>query len=412
MSTNQRSDDKEVGAGSAGRAGGVKLPKLTSGSSFAAWQQDMGVFLAQNGCDSVHLMKMSVADWIKLESTARKWQVDQVADSLAALGITAGDNASASAGSPVKVDPDAPAMEAKQTAHRAIVRKLVQQSTWAYSALYSALEAPLRTQVSQGGDVPANFAYGLWMWLDNKFQSTEMDSVYLLLGQWAELRQTDDESWDAFRARVNHLFTLLSAAGEKPSERQRLFVLLYRLRDEYEIVVQAIGLSDKLKDPANVPWDKISATINAHERKLESAAGASAAAVFKNKHSAQHGQPAAKQGAPGRSNADRERKVGQGAATAGSADQRTCFVCDTQGHIAKNCPQRKAQHQQQSVSSSGLRRAPSGGQRSATVSMAKQGRFQALTDSDESDQEHGESDSGGVRFESVNMALCMPSQRS
>ena len=65
--------------------------------------------------------------------------------------------------------------------------------------------------------MPENFAYGLAHWLEHKLQSTEQDNVGELLAQWVALRQEDDESFDAYRARVNHLLALLDHAKEKPS---------------------------------------------------------------------------------------------------------------------------------------------------------------------------------------------------
>jgi hypothetical protein len=113
------------------------------------------------------------------------------------------------------------------------MKKLVDRSSRAYGALYTALDIDLRTQVTQGGDVPNDFAYGLWKWLERKFQSTEEDSVDLLLDQWNELHQGDGETFDAYRARVNHLDALLKHAGEEQSKRLYIYRLLRKLRPEY-----------------------------------------------------------------------------------------------------------------------------------------------------------------------------------
>jgi hypothetical protein len=238
-------------------------PKLRSGAGYAAWRADMEVHLARIGCESVHKYALTAAQWSKLVRTTEEWKNEALAKALASFGISAAEQDADGSAESSAAGSSAPASDA--AAHREQMNKLVERSSRAYGALYTALDADLRAQVTQSGDVPANFAYGLWKWLERKFQSTEEDSVDLLLDQWNELHQGDGESFDAYRARVNHLDALLKHAGEEQSKRLYIYRLLRKLRAEYRPVVQAIKLSGLLKDPAKVAWDTVSAEINAHE---------------------------------------------------------------------------------------------------------------------------------------------------
>ena len=88
--------------------------------------------------------------------------------------------------------------------------------------------------------MPPSFAFGLWNWLEQKFQSTETDSVGELLAQWIALQQEEDESFDAYRARVNHLRVLLVHAKEPPSDNMYALTLVDRLHPRYKQAVLAL----------------------------------------------------------------------------------------------------------------------------------------------------------------------------
>ena len=137
--------------------------------------------------------------------------------------------------------------------------------TLAASVRHALLCSPGRAS-SADGTYPTGWAYGLWHWLETKFQSTEEDSVGELLGQWSSLRQDEGQSFDAYRAEVNKLAALLEHAKEKPSARMYAHTLLDRLQPRYKPAVLALKASGQLKDAAAVVWDTIAAFLNAHER--------------------------------------------------------------------------------------------------------------------------------------------------
>ena len=61
---------------------------------------------------------------------------------------------------------------------RRVLAAHVERSTKAYGSIFSTLSEDLRLQLAH---LPQGWAYGLWMWLERKFQSTEADSVGVLL---------------------------------------------------------------------------------------------------------------------------------------------------------------------------------------------------------------------------------------
>ena len=195
--------------------------------------------------------------------------------------------------------------------------------------------------------MPENFAYGLAHWLETKLQSTEQDNVGELLAQWVALRQEEDESFDAYRARVNHVLALLDHAKEKPSARQHAFMLLDRLQPRYRPAVLALKLGDLLKKPDEVEWDRVAAFVNQHERNeqrigAEGPDGAALVAVARGSDSsAQQPRSASSGGWTKRSGDNRRGGGGQrrgGGDQRGQQDTRVCFRCDEQGHVAAVCP--------------------------------------------------------------------------
>jgi hypothetical protein len=211
--------------------------------------------------------------------------------------------------------------------------------------------------------VPENFAYGLAHWLETKLQSTEQDNVGELLAQWVALRQEEDESFDAYRARVNHVLALLDHAKEKPSARQHTFMLLDRLRSCYRPAVLALKLGDLLKKPEDVQWDKVTAFLNQHERNeqrigaegpdgaaLVAAARSSDSSSTQQSRGGAHNGGGAKRHGPGGGGDQRRGGGGGGSGGGAKQDKRVCFRCDEQGHVAAVCPNPpKAAHSSRST---------------------------------------------------------------
>lgn len=216
-----------------------------------------------------------------------------------------------------------PVTKAEEKERRKRLREMVQRSEKAYAALFDALLPELQPQIAH---IPSGFAYGLWKWLQDKYQSTETDAVHDLIDQWMELRMKDDELFDAYRARVNHVHTLLEHADEKPSVRVYAYKLLDKLKPDYIPAVLALKASGKLKiDGKTVPnWDEVAAFVNAHERnvlRLEKEDSNDESSVPGAAMSARRAYAATARGST--------YKNGKGP---------QCWRCDRYGHILSKCP--------------------------------------------------------------------------
>jgi hypothetical protein len=194
----------------------------------------------------------------------------------------------------------------------------------AYALLYQALPDELRRLVAH---VPQGHAYGLWSWLERRFQSTEQDNVGDLWDQFTALSQTDEESFDEYKARVDHVYGLLAHAKDKPSAGQYAHRLLWKLAPAYHPAVLALKASGKLKEAEKIDWSEIVAFVNTHERSQmrldgDGAVGGRLLAMA----ATAHGQ------------------------RRGAAEKRECFNCGGVGHISRNCKQprraRQAEHGQ------------------------------------------------------------------
>jgi transposase InsO family protein len=397
MSLNAYGDDK--GAASAGAAAMQAAPKLRAGG-YAAWRPDMDVYLARIGADGAHKRPMEKEHWLTLVRSVETWKEEAMAEALADIGIGArGASASAT---------QAPLTEREQ-ATRKTIRLLVDQSTKAYGAIWSALPEELRAQASKGGEVPPSFAYGLAAWLEHKFQSTETDSIGELLAQWTALKQEDDESFDAYRARVNHLRALLVHAKEPPSDNMYAFMLLDRLQPRYKQAVLALKAGNQLKDASTIAWDTVTSLINAHERSelrlgaehtsVDGAAMVHAARAtgdrseqqshagrqYTGRGGSQHAWMQQGSGGRGRGRGDGHRSARAG------QDTRTCFRCDKQGHIAAVCPQPP----KESPSAGRPRGAPGAagssgsgsGEQVASARASMANRYESLSGEDDEDDE-------------------------
>ena len=407
MSTNAYGDDKGAAQG-AGAGALSTVPKLRTGG-YVAWRPDMEVHLSRCGADGAHKRKLEKEHWLKLVAQVQAWHEEAMAEALADIGIGSGESSSGSS-TPAK----APLTEREQ-ATRKTIRAMVEQSTKAYGAIWAALPEELRAQAAKGGEVPQNFAYGLWTWLEHKFQSTETDSIGELLAQWIALQQEEDESFDAYRARVNHLRALLLHAKEPPSDNMYAFMLLDRLQPRYKQAVLALKAGNQLADAAKIAWDTVTAFINAHERSEQriggengGAGGAAMASAARSNGSraippekpTHHRQgshnswstrssdsatggsgPQARSSTWGGGSPRDDRRQG------GTKDWRTCFRCNKRGHVAAVCKMPpKADSDAASEGHSARKR--DGELASAAVQGATRNRFEALSsDDDDSEQE-------------------------
>ena len=286
-------------------AGTVALgaaPRLSGAVDFSTWATLFLNWLQRNRLQRA--VERETKGLKALMEVMQQWEDEAEEESIrAALGSSNSSSYSFSASprkqtsSSVKEEDVEAAASRKKTEleNRRAVAQLVSRSTRVYGVLYECLPEELRAQVpTLSGD-----AFALWRWLENKFQSKEADNVGTLLEQWSAMRMEEDESFDAYRARVMKLHSLLAAAKETISPAQFSLILLGRLQPRFRQVVLALQASGTTKDASKIDWDDVASMINAHERSEQRMNGTgeeekmmmAAAAYGRQKHNRQQHHP-------------------------------------------------------------------------------------------------------------------------
>jgi hypothetical protein len=388
MSSN--SEDKGTGVG-AGAGIHLHAPRLQSGGiGYAAWQTNMDVFLQRAGAEGIHRTPMKEEEWIRITHLVEDWAADALSK---ALALVMAGGASSNTGGTTNVPLDADQKDARK-----LVSALVERSRKVFGTLYSSLPEELR---AQSAHIAQGWAYGLWHWLEMKYQSTEEDAVGTLLAQWTALRQEEDESFDSYRARVNKLDMLLEQAKEKQSRRMFTFMLLDRLQPRYKQAVLALKAGGQLKDADKIAWETVAAFINQHERSelrysatengAESSGIVAAVRGSTDGSSSKHQSRSTSAGAPGwsrqgGSTGKVSRRGGGQRRPAGGPEMRTCYRCDEKGHIATDCTKPP-------IGQSGRSDGPtkSGGHQASAATRATTGnanRYEPLSSDEEEDADH------------------------
>jgi hypothetical protein len=302
------SAEREGGAvGTAGSLGLAVVPKLVP-NRYAEWRPQMETALMRAGIVARDY-RVENPDWAELTAAVDEWtQSDERASINFALGRGTGSSSTSKG-----AGPSAAEKEMRRGATEAVAR-----TKRAYALLHQALPEDLRRLVEQ---VPQGYAYGIWSWLEKRFQSTEQDNVGDLWEEFTSLSMEEDEFFDVYKARVDRVFGLLVHAKDKPSPGLYAHRLLWKLTPIYRPAVLALKASGKLKDAAKIDWDEIVAFIDNHERSErrltkmeESSFGLAATAAAA--RGARHGQ------GEGRRRHDVK-----------------CFNCGEQGHFARSCRQ-------------------------------------------------------------------------
>ena len=324
-------------AGSGAAAGAhaaAQLPKLASGAQYATWRAEAQVWLDRHGANAVHTRTMVASEWETLQKQVLSWQDSDIAEAMASLTVP--EESKLAAPSPVKQE-DREAEEAvkaaakesgaKRERFRKTLTDLHALSIRIYGALYTALSGDMRLQVDTA--VPRGCANRLWLWLENKYQPIDQDNVGVLLSEWSSTRQEEEESFDAYRARVDRLKGLLTRAKEQPSDAMYSHVLTDRLQLRYSQVVLALKSANLLKVPSAIDWEDITERINNFERSGSTQAEQAHMARFGRGN--REGQAQRGAGGSGRGSGRRGRGRG-GRRTPG------CWTCGDLSHQQWECP--------------------------------------------------------------------------
>ena len=302
-----------VGGGAAGQGAGVAAPRFVVGG-YAEWKPAMVAYAMRMRVSDA--LSSEIPEWDRLVERVREWEREKrtstIAAALGAGQVPVPRGNAAAGGAPE--EGRAAAMAVREAA-----REIVYNSERLYAVIYDALYAELRPQVAH---IPAGYAYGLWVWLERKFQSTEIDNIAMLLTEWMSMSMNDGEEYDAYRARVNKVYSLLEIAKERPSARQYVHVMLDRLPSTYRQAVLALKAGGRLDKADEIKWDDIATFINGHLRAMirdDTKTGSELAMVTRGG------------AAPGEQQTERKRETqGRGGVQ--------CWRCEQYGHIARFCP--------------------------------------------------------------------------
>ena len=347
-----------MGGGDSGAAAhSARVPQLaasgsSAGAHYAAWRPQMETFLMRHGLEARDYKK-ELPQWQQLETKA---QESAIADEDAAMALLL-DNASAvsqptsdnTSTSSRQLGAPAPA-DAKERAKR-VVADIVARSKRAYGYLFAALPEDLRLLVA---DVPRGYAYGLWTFLERRFQNTEQDNVADLWAQFTALQQHSGESFDAYKARVDTVRVLLEHAKQPIPAGLYAHLLLGKLQPLYAQAVLALKAGGRVAAADSIDWPAIVTFINNHERQVqrqdegeaEGERALAARGVWKK-------PPKMAGGAAQRSHPSSKPRQQS------SHDQTLCYNCEGLGHIAAHCKKPLTERTKQAIAK---RAQASGGQ--------------------------------------------------
>lgn len=341
--------DKTVAAAGAA-AGSMQAPRLAAPHSggYAAWRPLMEAYLRRVGVAEKDY-KEARPNWAVLVAEVARWAAQEEDEAMAlAMAPAAVDASSALTEEKALTDEEKAARERLRHA-RKLVAASVERSERAYFHLLNAMPEELRPLVRS---VQQGYAFGLWDFLEKRFQNTEDDNVADLFRRWNDLQQGEEETFDAYKARVDEVRTLLALAKEQPSERQYAYTLLDKLQLRYKQAVLALKASNQLKDAAAISWEGVVSFINTHERS-EQRLGANETALGEG---AAMGMAARRTyaSAIGEAPGSRGTQALQANTAAGHSprvdepgnrpprtlDDVQCFGCAKFGHLERHCPDR------------------------------------------------------------------------
>ena len=353
MSLNKRFNTMSSGDSSSSTASSSSktLPKFVD--RYSSWRPRAMAFMLKVGIPTKAYFE-SIPRWNDFENAVNQWDADDFNDavSIEVDGVKNTNNVSSTTITNTNTNPANAGPGTSQTkttrdeaivARRRVIRELVKSSYEAYGYLYEALTDDLRAVVKA---VPTGYAYGIWKFLEDKYQNTEQDNVAELYKKWNDLTIHEDESFDSYKARVDEIHTLLDRAKDKPSPGMYQYTVLDKaaVLPKFRPAVLALRAGDRfnVKDPAKTNWVDVVSFINAHERNEDRL----------NDAQAERDETQLAANAMARPKPWNKLKGamtdGKWARTKTSSDVE-CHYCHEKGHIKPQCPKLNKQQQQSNI---------------------------------------------------------------
>ena len=255
-----------VVASTAGGSSAVKLPRLTS-VSYAKWRPDAENSFKRYGYKE-HDYKKEIKNYEDVKAYADSLDDKEREDAtnfILAKLKKSGSSASASNSPAVVKDAND-----EEQAHNKMIRGVIERSNRVYALLYESLSDDIRVLVNNNSAIVDGYGYSLWKWLEDKYQSTEGDSVGKLWSDFTTAMQREDEDWEKHKAKVDAIVRLLTAAKQVVPPALYATILLDRLVPKYNGIKMAIDSTKELgKDRENIEWSVVSKFVQAQERTME-----------------------------------------------------------------------------------------------------------------------------------------------
>ena len=126
-----------------------------------------------------------------------------------------------------------------------------------YAVLHDSIPVEIRNQI--GSEHHGNGAY-FWQWLEERLLANTVDVQHEIINELFTMQQSQDEMFEAYKARVDVLNDrLVQAKVDLPPAMYR-FIVLKRLRAEHSQITVVIDLNSEYKDVEGdsvALWNKI-----------------------------------------------------------------------------------------------------------------------------------------------------------
>ena len=244
-----------------------KVPVLDNVDMYATWKPLMENYLIERQLHEVLKLKVMSTRWKMMNEFIERVSSKDSASLLSKIGISRIESSS----TPVvkresKEDGDNEEFDKLSPGEVKELQSLVHRIRLVYTVIYDAIPNSLRNQI--GSENYGNGAY-LWNWLHEKLQANTVDVIHIILGELFEMKQSEDESFDAYKARLDLLNDRLSRSKFDLPPLMYRHILLKRLRSEYQSIALIIDTNkdyDDVEGKRIEIWSKITTLINRFER--------------------------------------------------------------------------------------------------------------------------------------------------
>lgn len=239
------------------------------------------------------------------------------------------------------------AVDNEAEAHNKKMKGVIERSGKVYAMVYECLPDEIRLLVNNNKAIIEGYGYSLWRWLEEKYQSTESDSIGKLWNDFVSAKQLENELFDAYKARVDEVVELLHHAGDTIPNALYATIMMDRLVPRYNSLKMVIDSSSELgKDRKKMDWVVVTKFIQQQERNLarQSEGNLDTASTNGQAMSANAHIPRKPYAPPAKSNDPDLPYKGK--------DNYGCWCCGKKNHSYRRCFKWLAKHSSEGNSSS------------------------------------------------------------